>query len=87
METSKISGVTSAVRKMDGRSTPLTPPGTAPAVVWVVAAAVTTTPEPEPEPVSADASGMSSGASVGPPGVATMATDRSASAWLSRFVG
>ena len=37
--------------------------------------------------MSGDASGMSSGASVGPPGVATMATDRSASAWVSRFVG
>ena len=40
-----------------------------------------------PAPGSGDASAMSKGGSVAPPGVATIETDVSASAWVSRFVG
>ena len=40
-----------------------------------------------PVPGNGDASAMSNGGSDGPPGVATIETDVSASAWVSRFVG
>ena len=93
----------SAVRKMDGRSPPPTPPGTAPALTGSAVAIAATgaasggarvaagggalaVARPS-DPGTGVASGMSKGASVGPPGVTAIVTVLSASAWVSRFVG
>ena len=87
--------------KIEGRSPLVTPPGTTAAVagaaVGVTTGAAPAPPEPTggaaldvatwPAPGSGEASGMSSGASVGPPGMATIATWTSARDSVSRFVG
>src|SRR6186997_2610514 len=98
METSRTRGDRSAVRKIEGRSPLVTPPGTPPTVAGTAAGAATGTwppPTPgggvatdatSPAPGSGDASPMSNGGSVAPPGVATIETDVSARAWVSRLV-
>ena len=91
IEMSRTSGDRSAVRKIEGRSPLVTPPGTPAAVAGT---AVGRRPGPcRPRqsrrrwrggrrhlarPGSGDASAMSNAGSVGPPGVATIATDVSA---------
>src|SRR6476661_1287249 len=103
MDTSRTTGEMSAVRKMDGRSPPPTPPGTAPALAGsaveiaatgaasggarVAAGGEALAVTRPADPGTGVASGMSNGASVGPPELTAIVTALSASAWVSRFVG
>ena len=88
-DTSRITGVRSAERKIDGRSPVPTPPGTpatAPGLA-TAAGAEGSAATPTPAPSTGLASATSNGDSVGPPSVATTDIEACASGRVSNSAG